>query len=501
MNTTGIIDLACQHPVAETASRLESLLKAKSLKIFSRIDQAAEAKAAGLTMRPMVLLIFGDPKTGTALMNRHPSIAMDLPLKALVWESAEGKVWLSYNSPEFLQQRHGLDSRPFEAIGNLLQTATQQVSEDKYALFIGITQKCEYHDTNEKHISKKVIGENRRFSMKAVGYTTTGSVDVLQDIELPKPAPGPRDLLVEVRAISVNPVDTKIRAGGGPGSPGGAAKILGWDAAGVVAAAGSEVTLFAPGDEVYYAGALDRSGSYCEYHLVDERLVGRKPASIGFAEAAALPLTTITAWEMLFDRLKIRIGKPANAGSLLIIGGAGGVGSIATQLARRLTGLTVIATASRPETQSWCRDLGAHYVIDHRQPIAAQVKAIVPGGVNYVLALTRTEDHFDQIVEAFAPQGALALIESPASLLDINKLKPKSLSLHWEFMFTRSLFQTADMGEQGRMLNEVAALVDAGLVRSTMNAHLGLINAANVKRAHVIAESGAAIGKVVLSDF
>jgi len=337
--------------------------------------------------------------------------------------------------------------------------------------------------------------------MKAIGYHSTGSVDVLQDIELPKPAPGPHDLLVEIRAISVNPVDAKIRAGGGPGSQGGTAKIPGWDAAGVVVAVGTEVKLFTPGDEVYYAGALNRSGCDCEFHLVDERLVGRKPTNIDFANAAALPLTTITAWEMLFDRLKISIGKPAGAGSILIIGGAGGVGSIATQLARRLTGLTVIATASRPETQSWCRDMGAHHVIDHRQPIAAQVKAIIPGGVDYVLALTRTESHFDQIIEAFAPQGALALIESPATLLDINKLKPKSISLHWEFMFTRSLFQTADMGEQGKILNKVASLVDAGVIRSTMNVNLGSINSANIKRAHVMAESGTAIGKVVLAGF
>lgn len=323
----------------------------------------------------------------------------------------------------------------------------------------------------------------------------------MQDIDLPKPAPGARDLLVEVRAISVNPVDTKIRGGGGPGSPGGAAKVLGWDAAGVVTAVGAEVTLFAPGDEVYYAGALDRSGCDCEFHLVDERIVGRKPGSIGFAAAAALPLTTITAWEMLFDRLKISTGRPAAAGSLLIIGGAGGVGSMAIQLARRLTGLTVIATASRPETQAWCREMGAHQVIDHRQPLAAQVKAIVPGGVNYILALTRAENYLDQIVEAFAPQGALALIETPATPLDVNKLKPKSISLHWEFMFTRSLFKTADMAEQGRILNEVAKLVDAGLIRSTMKENLGTINAANVRRAHVVAESGAAIGKVVLEGF
>lgn len=340
--------------------------------------------------------------------------------------------------------------------------------------------------------------------MKAVAYDDPLPVDhdnSLIDVTLERPAPKPRDLLVEVRAISVNPVDTKIRAGGGPRAPGEVDKVLGWDAAGVVAAVGTGVTLFAPSDEVYYAGAINRSGSYAEYQLVDERIVGRKPASIGFADAAALPLTTITAWELLFDRLKVRIGKPAAAGSLLILGGAGGVGSIATQLARRLTGLTVIATASRPETEAWSRDMGAHYVIDHRRPIAGQVKAIVPAGVTYVLALTRTEEHFDQIVEALAPQGALALIENPASPLDITKLKPKSISLHWEFMFTRALYETADMGEQGRLLNEVSALVDAGLVRSTMRVNLGPINAANLKRAHAMVESGKSIGKVVLTGF
>jgi NADPH:quinone reductase len=337
--------------------------------------------------------------------------------------------------------------------------------------------------------------------MKAIGYYAPGSVDVLQEIDLPKPKPGLRDLLVEVRAISVNPVDAKIRGGGGPGAPSGEAKVLGWDAAGVVAEVGTEVTHFAPGDEVYYAGALDRTGSNAEYQLVDERIVGQKPAAIGFAEAAALPLTTLTAWEMLFDRLTIRIGKPANIGSLLVIGGAGGVGSIAIQLARRLTGLTILATASRPETKAWALEMGAHHVIDHRRPLAEQVRLIVPDGVKHVLALTRTEDHFDEIVDALAPQGALVLIENPARPLDIVKLKPKSISLHWEFVFTRARFQTADMDEQGRVLNEVAGLVDAGLIRTTMTSNLGLINPANLKRAHTIAESGAAIGKVVLSGF
>lgn len=325
--------------------------------------------------------------------------------------------------------------------------------------------------------------------------------DSLIDIEVNRPAPGPRDLLVHVRAISVNPVDAKVRIGGGPGAPGQTHKILGWDAAGVVAEVGSAVTLFAPGDEVYYAGAIDRAGSNAEYQLVDERIVGRKPASIGFAQAAALPLTTITAWELMFDRMKIPRGATARPGSILIIAGAGGVGSIAIQLARTLTPHTVIATASRPETQDWCREVGAHHVIDHRKPLAAQVKAVAPAGVDYVLALTRTEDHLEQILEAFAPQGALGLIENFAAPLDINKFKPKCLSLHWEIMFVRSRFQTPDMAEQGRLLNDVSKLVDAGKIRSTMRTHLGTINAANLKRGHALVESGTAIGKAVLEGF
>jgi NADPH:quinone reductase len=324
--------------------------------------------------------------------------------------------------------------------------------------------------------------------------------DSLLDLTAETPKPASRDLLVEVRAVSVNPVDAKIRSGGGPGRPAGQLQILGWDAAGVVAAVGSGVKLFKPGDEVYYAGAVDRPGSYAQFQCVDERLVGCKPGSLGFAEAAALPLTTITAWESLFDRMKIRRDQ-SGAGALLIIGGAGGVGSIATQLARRLTGLTVIATASRPETQAWCREMGAHHVIDHRQPLAGQVKAIVPGGVNYVLALTKTEDHFDEIIAAMAPQSALALIENVGRPVDINKLKPKCISLHWEFMFARALYETADMGEQGRLLNEVARLVDAGQIRTTLRQNLGIINAVNLKHAHARIESGATIGKIVLAGF
>jgi zinc-binding alcohol dehydrogenase family protein len=341
-----------------------------------------------------------------------------------------------------------------------------------------------------------------KFFMKIVSFHKSLPIsdpDSLLDLTAETPKPAPRDLLVEIRAISVNPVDAKIRSGGGPGRPDGQLQILGWDAAGVVTAVGSNVKLFKPGDEVYYAGAVDRPGSYAQFQCVDERLVGGKPASLGFAEAAALPLTTITAWESLFDRMKIL--KDFSAGSILIIGGAGGVGSIATQLARQLTNLTVIATASRPETQAWCREMGAHHVIDHRQPLAAQVKAVVPGGVNYVLALTKTEDHFDEIIAAMAPQSAMALIENVARPVDINKLKPKCISLHWEFMFARARFETADMGEQGRLLNEVARLADAGQIRTTMRQNLGTINTANLKRAHALIESSATIGKIALEGF
>ncbi len=336
--------------------------------------------------------------------------------------------------------------------------------------------------------------------MKAIGYMTPGPIEVLQEIDLPRPSPGPHDLLVEVRAISVNPLDAKIRKGGGPGTPAGVAKILGWDAAGVVVGVGSAVTLFRPGDEVYYAGALERPGTYGEFHLVDERIVGHKPASLSFAEAAALPLTSITAWEILFDRLRL-CDVSRTPCSVLIIGGAGGVGSIAAQLLRPLEGVTTISTAARPDARSWCLHMGAHHVIDRRKPLAAQVREIIPGGVTHVLALTDTESYFEQIVEALAPQGAIALIETPAIPLDINRLKPKSISVHWEFMFTRSLFQTADMAEQGRLLNQVARRVDAGALRTTMTANLGRITAANVREAHRQIESGTTIGKLVLSGF
>ena len=337
--------------------------------------------------------------------------------------------------------------------------------------------------------------------MRAVGFENPGPIDnpdSLVDIELPKPEPRGHDLLVEVRGVSVNPVDTKMRVRVKP-EP-GAWQVLGWDAAGTVAAVGPDVTRFRPGDAVFYAGAIGRPGTDAEFHLVDERIVGHKPASLDWAPAAALPLTAITAWEALFDRLDVRKPVPGAEPAILIVGGAGGVGSIAVQLARRLTSLTVIATASRPETQDWVRDLGAHHVVDHSRPLAAEVAALGIGAPGFVFSTTNTGRHLAEVAELIAPQGRFAVIDDPATL-DINPFKRKSVSVHWELMFTRSLFQTADMAAQGALLDDVARLVDAGTLRTTFGEHFGPINAANLKRAHALIESGRAKGKIVLEGF
>ena len=337
--------------------------------------------------------------------------------------------------------------------------------------------------------------------MKAIAYQKSLPIDhadALQDIRLPDPIATGRDLLVEIKAVSVNPVDTKIRANVAPAE--GDWKVLGWDAAGVVRAVGPDVTLFKVGDRVWYAGDLTRPGTNAELHLVDERIVGRMPASLDFAQAAALPLTAITAWEMLFDRLQLVPGKQATPAQLLIIGAAGGVGSIMTQLARQLTDVTVIGTASRPETQDWVRELGAHHVIDHSQPLAAEVARLGLGPITHVVSLNQTEQHFAQVAELIAPQGRFGLIDDPVTL-DIKLLKRKSVSLHWEFMYTRSMFQTADMIAQHRLLSEMATLVDDGRLRSTVGEHFGTINAANLKRAHALLETNKARGKIILEGF
>ncbi|MDQ0393572.1 zinc-binding alcohol dehydrogenase family protein [Labrys monachus] len=337
--------------------------------------------------------------------------------------------------------------------------------------------------------------------MKAVGYYTPlpiASPESLVDLEVAAPTPGPRDLLVRVHAIAVNPVDVKVRAGAKP--PEGQARILGWDAAGVIEAVGRDVTLFRPGDEVFYAGALDRPGANSEWHVVDERIAARKPASLSFTQSAALPLTALTAWELLFDRLGVPYGTKHHKGSILIVNGAGGVGSILTQIARRLTGLTVVATASRPETIAWCRGMGAHHVIDHHKPLAEGLQAVGIAEVDYVAGLTATEKHLPGIVDVLVPQGRLALIDDPKTL-DIVPLKRKSLTVSWELMFTRALFQTPDMIAQHRILTEVAELVDAGVLRTTLHREFGAINAANLRAAHAGIESGKAIGKSVLTGF
>lgn len=336
--------------------------------------------------------------------------------------------------------------------------------------------------------------------MKAVGYRANWPVDhaeALLDLELPAPVPGARDVLVRVKAVSVNPVDTKVRKGSLP--PEGQAKVLGWDAVGMVEAVGAQVSRFKVGDRVYYAGSIARPGANSELHAVDERIVALAPQSLSDEQAAALPLTSITAYELLFDRLGVAKGGGAGQ-TLLVVGGAGGVGSILIQLARQLTQLRVVATASRPETRQWCLDLGAHVVVDHSRPLAAELRAAGVEGVELVASLTQTQQHYTQLIEALKPQGRLGVIDDMQGL-DAMPLKGKALSLHWEMMFTRPMYETPDMGEQGALLAEVAALVDAGRVRSTVSTSFGSINAHNLRKAHALIETGKAHGKVVLAGF
>jgi zinc-binding alcohol dehydrogenase family protein len=337
--------------------------------------------------------------------------------------------------------------------------------------------------------------------MKAIAYRASLPIDhanALTDIELPDPVAGGRDILVEVKAISVNPVDTKIRRFVSPAD--GQPKVLGWDAAGIVKAVGPDVTLFKPGDEVWYAGDLNRPGTNSELHLVDERIVGHKPRKLDFAKAAALPLTAITAWELLFERLEVSRDKSMRGKSLLVTGAAGGVGSILVQLARQLTGLTVIGTASRPDTAEWVKQLGAHHVIDHSKPLDEEMRRLGLPPVDYIASLNQTDSHFAALAELIAPQGKLALIDDPDAI-DVRKLKRKSVSLHWEFMFTRSMFGTSDMQQQHALLNDVAKLVDTGVLVTTLGERFGTINAENLKRAHALVESNRARGKIVLEGF
>jgi alcohol dehydrogenase len=322
--------------------------------------------------------------------------------------------------------------------------------------------------------------------------------DCFERIELPDPVPGPRDLLVRVKAVAVNPVDYKQRLARKEDES--APRILGWDAAGIVEAVGDEVTLFRPGDEVYYAGDVTRPGSNAELQRVDERIVARKPESLGFAEAAALPLTAITAWECLFDRLALTPGKldQGKGRTLLILAGAGGVGSIAIQLATVLTGFTVIATASRPESAAWCRRMGAHHVIDHSGDWPAELEKLGFPTVDFIACFADTSGHWQRMAKAIVPQGAItAIVESP-EVPDIGLLKSKSVTFAWEFMFTRPMFRTPDMIAQHELLHELATLIDAGRILGTMRENGGILSPATLAAAHRALETGTMIGKRVL---
>ena len=337
--------------------------------------------------------------------------------------------------------------------------------------------------------------------MKAVGltkYLPIENLASLMDFELPKPKATGRDVLVNIHAIAVNPVDTKIRKPKDKIEP--EPKILGWDAAGEVVEVGSEVTLFNVGDLVYYAGDVTRSGCNAEFQLMDERIVGHKPASLSFEEAAALPLTSVTAWEALFDRLGIAENATKTQDkSILIIGGAGGVGSIAIQLASKVAGLQVIATASRPETIQWVKELGADYVISHRLDLIMQLKALKIANVDYILCCNDTDAYFSAMAELIAPQGKICSIVETTAPVDLGLLKNKSATFVWEMMFTRAMFKTADMIAQHHILERVRALVDDRTLRTTVNEVKSPINAENLRAAHSQLESGTTIGKIVLS--
>ncbi len=332
--------------------------------------------------------------------------------------------------------------------------------------------------------------------MKAIGYSETGPITAVNsfvEFETDIPVPGPKDILVEVQGVSMNPVDVKVRALMQP--DGGSPRVLGFDAAGTVKAVGADVTLFQPGDEVFYAGDITRPGSNAEYQLVDERIAGKKPLSLEFAEAAGLPLTSITAWEILFDSFGLKEGD-GEGEALLIVGAAGGVGSILIQLAKQLTSLTVIATASRADTEAWVKEMGADHVINHRNPLDEEIKSL---GIQpkYVASLTHTDKHFGAIVELIKPRGHIALIDDPQSL-DMASIKPKALSFSWEFMFTRSMFQTEDMDAQHKLLTRVSDMLDKGILKSTVTRNIGAMTVENLKAAHAAQESGASIGKTVL---
>ena len=340
--------------------------------------------------------------------------------------------------------------------------------------------------------------------MKAIGfyqYLPVENPESLLDVEVPTPEPEGRDLLVRVKAVSVNPVDVKVRSRLKTVEK--ELQIIGWDVAGVVESTGGEVSLFKVGDEVYYAGDITRPGGNSQYHLVDERIVGRKPKTLSFEQAAAMPLTTITAWEALFDRLGVEKSASATPDqpAVLIIGGAGGVGSIAIQLAKKVAGCKVIATASRDESAVWCRKLGADEIINHYEPFAEEFKRIGADEVDYILCFNSTEKHIQNMADVIKPQGKICtIVETKEGLpVDINVFQAKSVGFMWELMFTRSMFKTPDMQAQHDLLNEAGRLLDEGILKTTMTENYGPMTAENLRKAHGKIESGSMIGKLVLS--
>ncbi|MFD6183074.1 zinc-binding alcohol dehydrogenase family protein [Streptomyces goshikiensis] len=336
--------------------------------------------------------------------------------------------------------------------------------------------------------------------MPAVAYRKSLPVqddESLLDVVIPVPQPGPHDLLVQVEAVAVNPVDYKVRQNS---DPGGELKVLGWDAAGTVVAIGDEVTLFAVGDEVFYAGAIDRPGTNARFHVVDESIVGPKPGSLSFAEAAALPLTSLTAWEGLFERLGLREDAPQDVGTLLVTAAAGGVGAMVTQLARKLTGLTVIGTASRPETVAYAHRMGVAHVVDHHRSLPEQVAEVVPGGLDHIFSTAGTDRNLGAYADMLRPFGQIVAIDDFGPV-EIGLLKSKSISFHWELMFTRSLYRTPDRATQHHILTRISQLVDEGALATTATRDLGTINATHLREAHRILESGSAIGKITLTGF
>lgn len=335
--------------------------------------------------------------------------------------------------------------------------------------------------------------------MKAIGFKTSLSIekeDSFIEFETPKPTPDGYNLLVKIQAVSVNPVDFKIRQNSAKDTVLETPKIIGWDAVGIVEAIGDQVSLFKVGDEVYYAGDLNKQGSNAEYQLIDERIVGKKPKSLSTEQAVAMPLTGLTAWEILFDRIRIDEEKDKGK-TILIIGGAGGVGSVAIQLAKRIAGLTVIATASRPESIEWCKQQGADFVVNHKNLIE-EVRNAGFQHVDFILDFVDVNQYWSAFVELIKPQGHIGSISDPVESVNLRQLKGKSASFHWELMFTRSMFQTEDMMEQHHILNQLADLLDNGTIQSTLKTTFNGLTVSNFKEAHKLLESGSTIGKIAI---